>query len=84
MRICKVFLRDVLYVLLRRRRHDLALYREEGKGKKEAVQKQWWEVAIVQAVSVQTRMLWKVEQSSFSFFILTHSCNITQFQITHS
>jgi len=50
-------------------------YREQGKGKKEAVQKWWWEVAILQAVQVQILVLWEVGQFSFSFFILAHTCN---------
>lgn len=56
-------------------------YREEGKGKKEAVQKRWWEVTILQAGRVQALVLWEVGQFSFSFFILTHNCNGTRFSI---
>lgn len=52
-------------------------YREKGKVEKGAVQIWWWEVAVLQALQVQTLVLWEVGQFSFSFFILTHTCGGT-------
>lgn len=51
------------------------LYREEGKGKKEVVQKWQWEVVVLQDVRVQTLVLREVGQFLIRFFILTHPCN---------
>lgn len=57
--------------------------REKGKGKEEAVQN-WWEVAILQVVRVQTLVFWEMGQFSFRFFILTCTCNGTWFSIIYS
>lgn len=59
-------------------------YREKGKVEKGAVQIWWWEVAVLQALQVQTLVLWEVGQFSFSFFILTHTCGGTWFSIIYS
>lgn len=59
-------------------------YREKCKGKKEAVQTWWWEVDVLQALQVQTLVLWEAGQFSFSFFILAHTCGGTWFSINCS